>query len=234
MNETQPRKLTAAQAALEVLRHYRAFWENDELLTRSVASLGQLLDAIKNLRPPEQAPGDDAAEQHAALESIRRIGWFLSTQLVAYASATHQRQLKAQVKYQKTEIVRGPRLATAARAGGLLATAREHLPNLAHYQVDAAMLGRLEDALRSLAGLAADPRPPAGEPPAVSAELERLSTNLDELLTDRLDKQMDRFESASPMFFHEYRSARSLGASAGAAAGKPPAGRRTPRGRPAQ
>jgi len=234
MNDTQLRKLTAAQAVLAVLRHYRAFWENDELLTKSVASLGQLLDAIKNLSPPESASSDQAAHQHAALQSIRRIGWFLSTQLVAYASATHQRQLKAQVKYQKTEIVRGPQLATAARAQGLLASAREHLPSLARYQVDAAMLGRLEDALRSLAGLAATRHQPAGEPAPVSAEVEGLFGDLDELLTGRLDKQMDRFESVSPMFFNEYRSARSLEARVGGAAVKLPSGRRSPRSRPAK
>jgi hypothetical protein len=232
MNETQPRKLTAAQAVLAVLRHYRAFWENDELLTGSVARLGQLLDTVRNLSPPEPASGDQADRQHAALESIRRIGWFLSTQLVAYASATHQRQLKAQVKYQKTEIVRGPRLATAARAQGLLASAREHLSKLARYQVEPAMLDRLEAALHSLAGLPADRSRPAGEPAPGSADMASLVANLDELLTSRLDKQMDRFESVSPMFFHEYQSARSLEASAGAAASTPPSGRRSPRVRP--
>ncbi|MGD0539269.1 MAG: hypothetical protein ABSC03_16680 [Verrucomicrobiota bacterium] len=39
--------------------------------------------------------------------------------------------------------MRGPRLATATRARGLLASAREHLPNLARYQVDTGMLDRL-------------------------------------------------------------------------------------------
>ena len=226
VNRTQQRKLTSAQAVLAVLRHYRAFWENDEPLTMSVATLGPLLEAIKNLSPPESAPDDNATHQRDALDSIRRIGWFLSTQLVAYATATHQRQLKARIKYQKTEIVRGPRLATVARGHGLLACAREHLPSLARYQVDAAMLDRFADALRSLAGQANDRRQPVGERVPPTVELERLLTNLDELLAGQLDQQVGRFESAAPMFFHEFRSARTMGAGEDGANRTLPSGRR--------
>jgi hypothetical protein len=213
MNIEQNNKLRAAQATIETMTTHKPKWEEITGIVEAVASVESIVEGIieQSRAQSASARSGHGAAKAELFQSMVDAAFTVCSGLKAFAAATENIQLFAQVDFSRTDVARGREADVVNRCQTLwdLGTANA-APLAEKYHVDAADLRALKTAITDFSDVQPKPRQSRAAVSAATAELVKFFNELDEVLYKQLDPLIEKFKTIEPAFYQEYQTARSI------------------------
>lgn len=213
MRVEQNNKLRAAQATIETLSTHKPKWED---ITGIVDAVGSVESVVERILQQSRAQSASARSGHGsakaeAFQAMVNAAFTVCSGLKAFAAATGNTQLFAQVDFSRTDVARGREADVVNRCQTLwdLGTANA-APLADKYHVDAADLKALKTTIADFSDVQPKPRQSKAAVSAATSELAKAFEELDEVLYKQLDPLVEKFRESEPAFYNEYWTARSI------------------------
>ena len=179
-------------------------------LQDGIEELGDLLGNI-DVQSKKQADssGVSLAKKNALL-ALGDAAYDVTCAVRAYASDNGNDTLAGQVKFSRSQLVRGADKKVIDLAELIRDAADEHVDQLANYgvtQVKVTALTKKIEAFRQAQPL---PRQRKTKSSSATTELKKLFNGARELLNERLDGLVVQYKVSNPEFYNQYVSARTL------------------------
>ena len=174
------------------------------------AELAELLESITEHGNKQSVRPGFAAGKAQAMSSLADAAAALAGALTSYGTSIEDYRLMAACDYSRSDIVAGADARIAARCNALLDEAKPIVANLTKYKVTTASLNAFKAKIEAFDALQTSPRDGIAQRAAATFQLHRLSRQLQELLSKRLDPLIAPLKETEPTVFNEYRVARKL------------------------
>ena len=213
MKIEQNNKLRAAQATMETMTTHKSKWEDVTGIVDAMTSVESIIDRIVE---QSRAQSASARSGHGAAKAelfqvMVNAAFTVCSGLKAFAAATDNTQLFAQVDFSRTEVARGREADVVNRCQTLWDLGTAHAEALDEkYHVNAADLTALKRAITDFSDVQPKPRQSKAAVSAATSELVKLFDELDEVLHKQLDPLIEKFKKSEPTFYNEYKTARAI------------------------
>ncbi|UOQ97674.1 hypothetical protein MUN81_20900 [Hymenobacter sp. 5317J-9] len=217
MTDKQRAKLAMFQTTLRVLQDHAADYAANKALTAAVAAFESevnILDPEHQAQRPES--GGLTLVKQKTRQRVAAAAHNIGAALYAFAAdpAHQDLALQAAVDYSQRTLERKSD-AELVRLGRLILDhGTAHASDLTGYDVAAADLTELRDALTQFKAEQAAPRAARAEGAADTKDLARTYREAQALLRDQIDRQLARYETRQPTLFAAFQSARKPNATA--------------------
>lgn len=143
-------------------------------------------------------------------KTLARMAADIAGIIYAYASATKNDALKAEVNYNFTKLLGTRDDQLAPRCQNIHAKAAENLADLKDYGIAQAKLDQLQTAIDDYKSATPKPRTAVSQRKTLNTNLRRLLKEADEILKERMDKLVANFKTDHPDFVAQYESNRII------------------------
>lgn len=130
--------------------------------------------------------------------------------LKAYAMVEENSVLESELKYTESELKRSADTILHDRCQLILERAKDHLPNLAAYQITQTMLDALAEAIAKYKQAIPNPRTGTVDRKAATTSLATCFDTADNLLRNKIDKLIDILHESDTAFYSKYLELRSI------------------------
>ncbi len=130
--------------------------------------------------------------------------------LQAYAAFNNDTVLAGKVKFVKSDFTRARETDVEAMISPFIAIVREKINELVDFSITEESIVEMETSLDNFKVLIGQPRTIRNQAFAAMTVLDELFDETNNLLKDKLDKLMIRFEFTNSEFFSEYKRARTI------------------------
>ena len=134
----------------------------------------------------------------------------ISKPMVAFANVTNNPQLRQEVDYTESDLLRSSDSDLETRCTLIKERADTHALALVTYGVTAPMIASLGTALTDYHAVISGPRSAEAVKKQQTAEIELLFKATDHILKGQLDQLIILFETSSPEFYGSYKNARII------------------------
>lgn len=149
-------------------------------------------------------------DKNVIRQKLCELAASLASVIYAYASTVGNNQLKLEMDFAYSDLMKMRDDALPARCQNLLETGAANLAALADYGVTGEMLADLQSAIDEYAAANPKPRTAISERKTVTANLVLLFDEADAILKDRMDKLVRLFKQGNPGFVKTYESIRRI------------------------
>lgn len=179
-------------------------------LKDGIGELGDLLAAI-DVQSKKQADssGVSLAKKNALL-ALGDATYDVARAVRAYAAENGNDVLAGQVKFSRSQLVRGADKTVIDRTELIRDAATEAIDDLADYGVTPAKVTTLTKKIEAFRKAQPMPRQRTGKSSAATKELKKLFKSARELLNERVDGLTVQYKDSNPQFHNQYVSARKI------------------------
>jgi hypothetical protein len=211
MNQKQNKHMRMYLATQTVLDNHTMRWNTIPIMVTVKNEMDELIQRIEEKNEETGASSQGTSDHKDAVRrGLVEKAVSVSGILQAYAAMNDDLVLAGKVKLVKTTLLAGRETDMIAAIGPVLDIARSLLPELADYMLTEAMLVETETSLDSFKALIGQPRIILNQAYAAMSMLDEMLDQVDQLLKQKMDKLMIRFEFTDQPFFEEYTRARVI------------------------
>ena len=142
---------------------------------------------------------------------------FMANRLQSLANVTNNAELLESVQYTATDLKKGRGIDVIGICNAILAKANANAPSLVNYGVTAAMITDLQAAITAYSTSLAKPKAAISQTKTATENLATLFKESYDLLTKRLDLDIELFKTSKPDFYSQYKTARIIISTGGSA-----------------
>jgi hypothetical protein len=135
---------------------------------------------------------------------------FIINRLQSFGNATNNQELVESIQYSATVINKARDNDAVGICNTVLIKAGEFSGDLVTYGLTTDMLGDLEDAIVEYKTSIAKPKTAISQGKTATENLARLFKEADDLLTKRMDLDIELFKTSAPDFYSQYKTARII------------------------
>ncbi len=146
----------------------------------------------------------------------------IASAVSSYASTVKNSVLAGKVEFSKSDLLRSRDTETAGLCQNIRAAATENLAALANYAVTAADLTDLAQKCSAYEAAVTAPADARVSKKTAGENIDAGFADFDDILENRMDKLMPKFQAISPDFVRDYNNARIIVDNAGGGRGTPP------------
>lgn len=211
MNKTQTNQFRMFLSTQETLDANTELWSPTPIFLTAKNNLDELIQRITAVNEKTVSNSKAVtADKAVALKNLIEKALTLSGILQAYAAVTGNIKLAGKVKLVKSDITKIRETDIEALIAPLIKAARKHLADLAEYGVTEDMLVELETSLDDFKALIGQPRTVRNQAFAAMTLMDELFDAANDLVKNRIDKLMIRFQFTHTEFYSEYERARTI------------------------
>jgi len=187
-----------------IIAENTVFVSNFTIVKGKVADLNNKAQ-LSDLALTGLAAGKKNAKQNAAQKTVDTAGI-----LYAFADSNDNQQLKAEVDYSLTDLLRMKDSLFALRCQNIHDLAFENKTALAEYGVTGATLADLQTLIDNYTATIPKPRTAQSGRKTMNAEIAQLVKDIDKIYEKQLDKLIVTFKAAHPEFVQTYFNLRKI------------------------
>ena len=135
---------------------------------------------------------------------------FMINRLQSYANVVVNPELLESIKYSASDLKKARDTDVIGICNTVLAKANANATAIATYGVTAAMITELQAAITAYSATLAKPKAAKSQTKTATENLTKLFKEADELLTKRLDLDIELFKTSKPDFYSQYKTARII------------------------
>jgi hypothetical protein len=135
---------------------------------------------------------------------------FMINRLQSYANVVANPELLESIKYSASDLKKARDTDVIGICNTVLAKANANATAIATYGVTAAMITELQAAITAYSNTLAKPKAAKSQTKTATENLTKLFKEADELLTKRLDLDIELFKTSKPDFYSQYKTARII------------------------
>jgi hypothetical protein len=142
---------------------------------------------------------------------------FMENRLQSYANVVNNPELLESIKYSASDLKKARDTDVIGICNTVLAKANANAAAIVAYGVTAVMITDLQAAITAYSATLAKPKAAKSQTKTATENLTKLFKEADELLTKRLDLDIELFKTSKPDFYSQYKTARIIIATGGGA-----------------
>jgi len=142
---------------------------------------------------------------------------FMENRLQSYANVVNNPELLESIKYSASDLKKSRDTDVVGICNTVLAKATANAAAIVTYGVTAAMITELQAAITAYSATLAKPMAAKSQTKTATENLTKLFKEADDLLTKRLDLDIELFKTSKPDFYSQYKTARIVISTAGGA-----------------
>lgn len=135
---------------------------------------------------------------------------FMENRLQSYANVVNNPELLESIKYSASDLKKARDTDVIGICNTVLAKANANAAAIVTYGVTAAMITELQAAITAYSATLAKPKAAKSQTKTATENLTKLFKEADELLTKRLDLDIELFKTSKPDFYSQYKTARII------------------------
>lgn len=135
---------------------------------------------------------------------------FMENRLQSYANVVNNPELLESIKYSASDLKKARDTDVIGICNTVLAKANANAAAIVTYGVTAAMITELQAAITAYSATLAKPKAAKSQTKTATENLTKLFKEADELLTKRLDLDIELFKTSKPEFYSQYKTARII------------------------
>lgn len=135
---------------------------------------------------------------------------FMINRLQSYANVVNNPELLESIKYSASDLKKARDTSVVGICNTVLAKATANAAAITAYGVTAPMITELQAAIAAYSATLAKPKAAKSQTKTATENLIRLFKEADELLTKRLDLDIELFRTSKPDFYSQYKTARII------------------------
>mgnify|MGYP001183631426 FL=1 len=149
-------------------------------------------------------------DKTAKRNSMTEKTLFMINRLQSYANVVNNPELLESIKYSASDLKKSRDTDVIGICNNVLAKATANTAAIATYGVTAAMITELQAAITAYSSTLARPKAAKSQSKTATENLTKLFKEADELLTKRLDLDIELFKTSKPDFYSQYKTARII------------------------
>ena len=142
---------------------------------------------------------------------------FMENRLQSYANVVNNPELLESIKYSASDLKKSRDTDVVGICNTVLAKATANAAAIVTYGVTAVMITELQAAITAYSATLAKPMAAKSQTKTATENLAKLFKEADDLLTKRLDLDIELFKTSKPDFYSQYKTARIVISTAGGA-----------------
>ncbi|HNW51124.1 MAG TPA: carboxypeptidase-like regulatory domain-containing protein [Prolixibacteraceae bacterium] len=218
MNTNQEDKLSMYYAVKEVCENYQSTWSSNAVFAATYNLWVAKIPLIEINRDAqiEQTTGittDKTAKRLAMAENAL----FIANRLQSYANVMNNSELLESIKYSASDLKKARDVDIVGICNTILAKANAHAAAIESYGVTLEKITDLQTAITAYSEMLAKPKAAKAQTKTATENLIKLFKETDELLTKRMDLDIELFKASMPEFYSQYKTARIVIATGGGA-----------------
>ena len=135
---------------------------------------------------------------------------FMENRLQSYANVVNNPELLESIKYSASDLKKARDTDVVGICNTVLAKATANAAAIVTYGVTAAMITELQAAITAYSAKLAKPKAAKSQTKTATENLAKLFKEADDLLTKRLDLDIELFKSSKPDFYSQYKTSRII------------------------
>ena len=195
---------------------FTAIWNANPVFAASYNLLISKLPIIEQNRDAQMATSKGiTADKKVKHDVVIDKGLFLINRIQSYATVTGNNELYESVHFSATKLSKCRDTNLIGYCDIIAAKATANVANLATYGVTAALITDFQAAATAYATYIAKPRTITTQTKNATENLAILFKESNDILTKRLDLDIEVFKTTKPDFYSQYQTARQIISSAG-------------------
>ncbi len=211
MNKIQTKHLRMFINTQEALDENTNLWSGIPIVVNVKNNLDELIQRIEE-QNEKTNPGSQAitTNKNKTLQNLIEKVMALAGTMQAFAAFNDDTILAGKVKLTKSAIIQARETDVEAMLKPIITAARENLSGLADFMVTEEMVTEVETSLDNFKTLIGQPRNIRNQAFAAMSLLDELFETTNNLIKNKLDKLMFRFEFTNTEFYSAYKRARVI------------------------
>ena len=218
MNTNQEDKLSMYYVVKNTCEKYQTTWTTNAVFAATynlwVAKL-LLIESNRDAQTLETTgiTTDKTAKRAAMTDKAL----FMENRLQSYANVTNNPELLESIQYSASDLKKARDTDVVGICNTILTKANANAAALVTYGVTAVMITDLQAAITAYSTTLARPKAAKSQTKTATENLVKLFKEADDLLTKRLDLDIELFKTSKPEFYSQYKTARIVTATGGGA-----------------
>jgi hypothetical protein len=216
MNTIQEDKFSMYYAVKNVCETYQVTWANNAVFAASYNLWAEKIPLIETNRDAQtlQTTGittDKSAKRTAMTDQAL----FIENRLQSYANVTKKPELFESIKYSASDLKKARDTDVVGICNTILAKASANAADIESYGVNSRMIAGFQYAIAAYAETLAKPIVAKSQTKTATENLTKLFKEADDILTNRMDLDIELFKASMPEFYSQYKTARIIIATGG-------------------
>jgi len=218
MNTIQEDKLSMYYVVKSTCEKYQKTWMTNAVFAATYnlwAAKMPLIEANRDAQILETT--GITTDKTAKRNNMTDKTLFMINRLQSYANVANNPELLESIKYSASNLKKSRDTDVIGMCNTVLAKATANAAAIATYGVTAAMITELQTAITAYSDTLAKPKAAISQTKTATENLATLFKEADELLTKRLDLDIELFKTSKPDFYSQYKTARIIISTGGGA-----------------
>jgi hypothetical protein len=218
MNANQDDKLNMYYVVKNTCEKYQATWIANAVFAATYNLWVAKIPLIEQNRDLQTSATTGITTDTATKRQLMNDkALFMVNRLQSLANVTNNAELLESVQYTATDLKMARGVDAVGFCNTILAKANANASNLGPYGVTAAMITDLQAAITAYSTSLAKPKAAKSQTKTATENLATLFKDSYDLLTKRLDLDIELFKTSKPDFYSQYKTARIVAATSGGA-----------------
>lgn len=218
MNSQQEDKLTMYYTVKSTNERFQPTWITNAVYAATYnlwAAKFALIEQNRDAQTIETTGVTTDKKNKRALMSEKAA--FIQNRIQSYANVVNNVELLESVNYSTTKMAMARDTDIVGICNTILSRASANAVALVPYGVTAAIITELQAAITAYSAMVAKPKTVKSQTKTATENLTKLFKEADELLTKRLDLDIELFKTSKPDFYSQYKTARIITPTGGGA-----------------
>ncbi len=218
MRNSQEDYLNMLYTLKAIIDKYNSTWAANTVFANTYGLVTAKIPLIEQNRDAQMVTSKGiTTDKNVKRSALTDKALFLVNRIQSYAKTTANNDLYESVHYNQSMFYKGRDTDIAGYCDTIIAKANANLTALATYGVTAALVTDLQTTLTAYAGYIAKPRSVKAQTKNATENLAVLFKDANDILTTRLDLDIEMFKTSKPDFYSQYHTARAIISTSGSA-----------------
>lgn len=211
MNKIQTNQLRMHKNTQETLDLNSTLWNGIPIFVTTKNEHDELIQRIMHVNEKTNSNSKAVTEdKKKKLEALIEKVMVLAGTLYAFASYNNKARLMGKVNITKSDLINARETDVEKLVRPIISEARKYLPDLVDFMLTEEMVVETETTLDDFMVMIGQPRTIRNQAFAAMTLLDELFDEINDLVKNKLDKLMIRFEATNTEFYSEYKRARTI------------------------
>lgn len=211
MNTRQDNKLAMGLNVQTTCNHYSAIIAQIPAFVAALGDLGVKMEYIKNQAQIQAGKTDGITQdKNTAKQALCDKAFEVGSAVGSYASTVKNGDLAAKVGFTHSDLLRSRDIETAGLCQNIRTAATDNLAALVDYGVTAADLTDLAQEISDYETALSTPANARVSKKTATDNIDAAFTDLDNILANRMDALLPKFQAVSADFVKDYWNARNI------------------------
>lgn len=211
MNSNQEDKFSMYYVVKNTCEKYQATWVTNAVFAATYNLWAGKLPLIEQNRDAQTLETTGTTTD----KNVKRFGMidktiFIAKRIQSYCNVVNNPELLESVQYSASDMKKARDTDVIGIADTILAKANANAAAIVTYGVTAAMITELQTAITAYAATLAKPKVVKSQSKTATENITKLFKEADDILTKRLDLDIELFKTSKPDFYSQYKTARII------------------------